>query len=186
MSITRHSKGIITLIPHASMCWLESLAWNDPSTVSMLLPCFCESQLLSVWRYSVFKQVKYSSSFSIGVITRIHMKEIYSDWGQYQPRTAEYHLWTRRALKKMGYSSRRPHRVPLLSAKNRKLRRQFVQSHQNWTIEDWKNVAWSDKSRLFSNIATTSVFQEIPWKLYTFKQKLWGHHNGCIYMYILY
>ncbi len=47
----------------------------------------------------------------------------------------------------MGSSSRRPHRVPLLSAKNRKRRLQFTQAHQNWTIEDWKNVAWSDESR---------------------------------------
>ncbi len=54
---------------------------------------------------------------------------------------------TRRTLKQMGYSSRRPHRVPLLSAKNRKRRLQFTQAHQNWTIEDWKNVAWSDVSR---------------------------------------
>ncbi len=54
---------------------------------------------------------------------------------------------TRRTLKQMGYSSRRPHRVPLLSAKNRKRRLQFAQAHQNWTIEDWKNVVWSDESR---------------------------------------
>ncbi len=54
---------------------------------------------------------------------------------------------TRRTLKQKGYSSRRPHRVPLLSAKNRKSRLQFAQAHQNWTIEDWKNVAWSDESR---------------------------------------
>ncbi len=54
---------------------------------------------------------------------------------------------TRRTLKQMGYSSRRPHRVPLLSAKNRKRRLQFAQAHQNWTIEDCKNVAWSDESR---------------------------------------
>ncbi len=47
----------------------------------------------------------------------------------------------------MGYSSRRPHRVPLLSAKNRKWRLQFAQDHQNWTIEDWKNVVWSDESQ---------------------------------------
>ncbi len=47
----------------------------------------------------------------------------------------------------MGYSSRRPHRVPLLSAKNRTRRLQFTQVHQNWTIEDWKNVAWSVESR---------------------------------------
>ncbi len=38
----------------------------------------------------------------------------------------------------MGYRSRRPHRVLLLSGKNRKLRLQFAQAHQNWTTEDWK------------------------------------------------
>ncbi len=47
----------------------------------------------------------------------------------------------------MDYSSRRLQRVPLLSAKNRKRRLQYAQAHQNWTIEDWKNVAWSDESR---------------------------------------
>ncbi len=54
---------------------------------------------------------------------------------------------TRRTLKQMGYSSRRPHRVLLLSVKNRKQRLQFTQAHQNWAIEDWKNAAWSDESR---------------------------------------
>ncbi len=53
---------------------------------------------------------------------------------------------TRRTLKQMGYSSRRPHRVPLLSAKNRKARQQFAQAHHNWTIEDWTNFACSDES----------------------------------------
>ncbi len=53
--------------------------------------------------------------------------------------------WT--TLKQMGYSSRRPQQVPLLSAKNRKRRLQFTQGHQNCTIEDWKNIAWSDESR---------------------------------------
>ncbi len=43
---------------------------------------------------------------------------------------------THRTLEQMGYSSRRPHRVPLLSAKNRKRRLQFTPAHQNWTIED--------------------------------------------------
>ncbi len=56
-------------------------------------------------------------------------------------------LTTRRTMKQMGYSSRSPHWVPLLSAKNRKWRLQFAQAHQNWAIEDWKNVAWSDESR---------------------------------------
>ncbi len=42
----------------------------------------------------------------------------------------------------MGYSSRRPHRVPLLSAKNRKRRLHRTGS----SIEDWEDVAWSDES----------------------------------------
>ncbi len=54
---------------------------------------------------------------------------------------------TRRTLKQMGYSSRRPHRVLLLSAKNRKRRLHFAQAHQNWTIEDRINVAWSYESQ---------------------------------------
>ncbi len=54
---------------------------------------------------------------------------------------------TCRTLKQMGSSSRRPHQVPLLSANNRKRRIQFAEAHQNWTIEDWKNVARSDESR---------------------------------------
>ncbi len=48
---------------------------------------------------------------------------------------------TRRTLKQMDSSSRRPHRVPLLSDKNRTRRIQFTQTHQNWTTEDCKNVA---------------------------------------------
>ncbi len=40
----------------------------------------------------------------------------------------------------MGSSSRRPHHVPLLSAKNRTRRIQFTQTHQNWTKEDWKTL----------------------------------------------
>ncbi len=54
---------------------------------------------------------------------------------------------TCRTLKQMGYSSRRPQWVPLLSAKNRKWRLHLAQAHLNWTTEDWKNVAWSDESR---------------------------------------
>ncbi len=46
----------------------------------------------------------------------------------------------------MGSSSRRPHRVPLRSDKNSTRRIQFTQTHQNWTIEDCRNVAWSDES----------------------------------------
>ncbi len=66
-------------------------------------------------------------------------------YNQDQQNTISEHT-TRRTLKQMGSSSRRPHRVPLLSDKNRTRRIQFTQTHYNWTIEDCKNVAWSDES----------------------------------------
>ncbi len=72
--------------------------------------------------------------------------QITTRYNQGMQKTISEHT-TRRTLKQMSYSSRRPHRVPLLSAKNRKQRLQFTQAHQNWTIEDWKNIAWSDESR---------------------------------------
>ncbi len=64
---------------------------------------------------------------------------------------------TCRTLKQMGFSSRRPHRVPLLSAKISKQRLKFAQAHQNWTIEDWKNVAWSDESRFLLRYSDSRV-----------------------------
>ncbi len=65
---------------------------------------------------------------------------------------------THRTLKQMDSSSRRPHRVPLLSDKNSTRRIQFTQTHQNWTIEDCKNVAWSDESWFLLHSDVGSVF----------------------------
>ncbi len=72
--------------------------------------------------------------------------QITTRYNQVMQNTISEHT-THRTLKQMSYSSRRPHRVPLLSAKNRTRRIQFTQAHQNWTIEDWKNIAWSDEFR---------------------------------------
>ena len=58
-------------------------------------------------------------------------------------------------LRRMGYNSRRPRRVPL-KAKNRKLKLQWAQAHQNWTV-DWKNVAWSDESWFLRRLTDGSV-----------------------------
>jgi len=75
----------------------------------------------------------------MGTVTQITIR-----YNQGMQNTISEHT-TRWTLKQMGYSSRRPHRVPLLSAKNRKRRLQFVQAHQNWKIEVLKNVACSDE-----------------------------------------
>ncbi len=65
---------------------------------------------------------------------------------------------TRQTLKQMDYSSRRPHRVPLLSDKNRTRRIQFTQDHQNWTIEDWKTLPGLMSLNLCCDIQMGSEF----------------------------
>ncbi len=65
---------------------------------------------------------------------------------------------THRTLMQMCSSSRRPHRVPLRSDKNSTRRIQFTQTHQNWTIEDCRNVAWSDESRFLLHSDVGSEF----------------------------
>ena len=37
---------------------------------------------------------------------------------------------------------------PFLSSKNRKERYEFSKKFKNWTIEDWKQVVWSDENKI--------------------------------------
>ncbi len=106
----------------------ENIQWA--AVVWMKVPCWCQRRMGRLVR-------DYRKATVIQITTRYNqgMQHTISE------RT------TRRTLKQMSYSSRRPHRVPLLSATNRKRRLKFTQAYQNWTIEDWKNIAWSDESR---------------------------------------
>jgi len=52
-----------------------------------------------------------------------------------------------RSLHRMGFGSRRPTRVPLLNARHRAARLAWAREHRDWSVEDWKRVAWSDESR---------------------------------------
>ncbi|GBO07077.1 hypothetical protein AVEN_55626-1 [Araneus ventricosus] len=42
---------------------------------------------------------------------------------------------------------RRPTRVSLLTKRHRQLRIQWAREHRDWTMDEWKRVAWSDESR---------------------------------------
>ena len=69
--------------------------------------------------------------------------------------------WTRCwILRWMNYNSRGTCQAPFLSAKNRNLR-------LKWTVEDWKNVAWSDGSGFLLRkqmvISEFSVNSMNPW-----------------------
>ena len=52
-----------------------------------------------------------------------------------------------RTLIDMGFRSRRPSRVPLLTKRHKALRLAWARQHRHWTLNDWKNVVWSDESR---------------------------------------
>jgi len=47
----------------------------------------------------------------------------------------------------MGLRSRRPSWVPMQTARHRQQRMKWAQDHRDWTVDDWKKVAWSDESR---------------------------------------
>ncbi len=111
------------------MVWKrENIQWA--AVVWMKMPCWCQRRLGRLVRDD----------------RKATVTQITTRYNQGMQNTISEHT-TRRTLKQMDSSSRRPHRVPLLSAENRTRRIQFTQTHQNWTIEDWKNVAWSDESR---------------------------------------
>ncbi|GFX40811.1 HTH_Tnp_Tc3_2 domain-containing protein [Trichonephila clavipes] len=52
------------------------------------------------------------------------------------------------SLRRMGFGSRRPTRVPFLSARHRSARLAWAREYRNWSVKGWKGVAWSDESRL--------------------------------------
>ncbi|GBM65331.1 hypothetical protein AVEN_12097-1 [Araneus ventricosus] len=52
-----------------------------------------------------------------------------------------------RTLLDMGLCSRRPTHVPLLTKRHRQLRLQWAREHRDWTMDEWKRVAWLDESR---------------------------------------
>ncbi|GFX51509.1 HTH_Tnp_Tc3_2 domain-containing protein [Trichonephila clavipes] len=52
------------------------------------------------------------------------------------------------SLHRMGFVSRRPTLVALFNARHRAARLAWAREHRDWSVEDWKRVAWSDESRL--------------------------------------
>ncbi|GBO42429.1 hypothetical protein AVEN_69110-1 [Araneus ventricosus] len=57
----------------------------------------------------------------------------------------------------MGLSSRRPTRVPLLAKRHSQLRLQWAREHRDWTMDEWKRVAWSDESRFLIHLVDGRV-----------------------------
>jgi transposase len=54
----------------------------------------------------------------------------------------------RNALREAGLGAIEKETKPMLSSKNIKARLEFAKRHQNWTIDDWKRVIWSDETKI--------------------------------------
>ena len=51
-----------------------------------------------------------------------------------------------RVLKAAGFHKTKPTRQPGLTAKMKIDRLRWCEAHRDWTLEDWKNVIWSDET----------------------------------------
>ncbi len=89
----------------------ENIQWA--TVVRTKIPCWCQRRMVRLVRDD----------------RKATVVQINTRYNQGMQNTISEHT-TRRTLKQMGYSSRRPHREPLLSAKNRKRRLQFTQAHK--------------------------------------------------------
>jgi len=54
----------------------------------------------------------------------------------------------RKALKEAGYIAVVKKKVPLLKKVHREKRLEFARYHQNWTVEDFKRVLWTDETKI--------------------------------------
>src|SRR5258705_5389130 len=54
----------------------------------------------------------------------------------------------RNGMKKAGMKAVVKKKGPLLSKKHRQERLDFALSHQDWTVDDWRRVVWSDETKI--------------------------------------
>ncbi|KAH0583229.1 hypothetical protein H2248_012645 [Termitomyces sp. 'cryptogamus'] len=62
--------------------------------------------------------------------------------GRVSPQT----VWN--VLKEEGYWSATKRKVLMLKARHWQLQLKWAQEHQNWTVEDWKIVSWTDETKI--------------------------------------
>ena len=54
----------------------------------------------------------------------------------------------RNVLKEAGFRSATKKKVPMLKGSHHQQHLKFAQYHENWTMEDWKRVLWTDETKI--------------------------------------
>ena len=80
------------------------------------------------------------------ICTLYSARRAHNEWRQacgvnVRIQTARYRLHDR------GLNARRPHVVPDLTARHRRLRLQWAEEHRGWTLNQWGTVLFTDESR---------------------------------------
>lgn len=99
----------------------------------------CPSKLSSTDQHAVIAQIKTGKA-SNAIQARDHINSIISE-----PVSSQT---IRRVLKKHSFKAVVKKKKPLLNARHRKARLAFAQKYQEWTMEDWKRVIWSDETKI--------------------------------------
>lgn len=68
----------------------------------------------------------------------------------------------RNRIHESGFKGRSARKKPFLSKKNIARRFQWAKNHENWTIQDWKRVIWSDETKinLFGSDGVNKVWRK--------------------------
>ena len=73
----------------------------------------------------------------------------------------------RRVLKKHSFKAVTKKKKPLLARRNKDKCLVFARKYQEWTVEDWKRVIWSDE---------TKINDWVRWKRMDMETGRWGPH----------
>jgi transposase len=74
------------------------------------------------------------------------LKEITQEWNNYS-NTSLSKTTVFRRMQEAGFDSAKKRKIPLLTAAQKKKRLVWAKAHKNWTVEQWRNIIWSDESR---------------------------------------
>ncbi|GFX40068.1 HTH_Tnp_Tc3_2 domain-containing protein [Trichonephila clavipes] len=83
---------------------------------------------------------------------RVTIPQIAADFNAGPPTSVTMRTIKRNIID-MGFWSRRPTLLPLLTARHKALLLAWARQQQHWTVYDWKHVVWSDESRFQLNLA---------------------------------
>ena len=145
----QHSSVISLLNEGHSLCQIQDRTGLRKSTVGRIskevlgdkenCPRGCPSKLSSRDQHSIIQQIRSGRLDNAVQVTQFINSTVTTP---VTPQTV------RNVLKKSGFYSATKKKVPMLKKTHRQKRLEFAHYHENWTVEDFKRVLWSDETKI--------------------------------------